>query len=219
MAGLKRLFDRFRALKGPDKEKKHPPEIAADIQWVIVGLGNPDTKYRLTRHNAGFMTLDRIAAAQGVEIGARRFKGLTGRAQIDGATVLLVKPQTYYNLSGECVAAVLGYFRVPVERLIVVHDELDLEAGRLRLKRDGGDAGNRGVRSVAESLGSREFIRIRIGIGRPPGDDEEHEFLLRPAAARENEAFAKCVERAAEAVEAVVADGLEKAMNRFNQRL
>lgn len=216
MARLTRLFDRFRSSKGTEKERA--PETAAETQWVIVGLGNPDAKYSRSRHNAGFMTVDRIAAALGVEIDQRRFKGLTTRAQIAGAPVLLVKPQTYYNLSGECVTAALGYFRVPVERLIVVHDELDLEAGRLRLKRGGGDAGNRGVRSVAGSLGNREFVRVRIGIGRPPEDEEGREFLLRATTTAENEAFAKSVERAADAVEAVIAEGLEKAMNRFNQR-
>src|SRR5208337_2744301 len=113
---------------------------------------------------------------------------------------LLVKPQTFYNLSGACVSDLLGYFKVAPERLIVVHDELDLEADRLRIKQGGGDAGNRGVRSIAESLGTTDFIRVRIGIGRPPEDEENKDYLLRAMTAAERQAFAPILERAARAV-------------------
>ncbi|MDO8433898.1 MAG: aminoacyl-tRNA hydrolase [Candidatus Binatus sp.] len=216
MAALKRLFGGFRKAKGRAKAES---EAEAAIQWVIAGLGNPGEPYARTRHNAGFMTIDRIAKANRVELNRRRFKGLTAEVILAAQRTMLVKPQTFYNLSGECLADLLGYFKVPAERLIVVHDELDIEAGRLRLKRGGSDAGNRGVRSVAEALGTPDFIRIRIGLGRPPGDEQSKDYLLRPLAAAEREAFAPNLDRAAGAAMEIIESGLERAMNRYNQRL
>jgi len=164
------------------------------------------------------MTIDRIARAKGVELGRRRFKGVTAEVRLAGMPAILVKPQTFYNLSGECISALLAYFKVPLVHLIVVHDELDLEAGTLRIKRGGGDAGNRGVRSIAELLGSTEFIRVRIGIGRPSANEEDVDYLLRPMTTAERQALTPALERAAGAVEAIAEDGLEAAMNRYNQR-
>ena len=129
-----------------------------------------------------------------------------------------MKPQTYYNLSGECVAAILGYYKIPAERLIVVHDEIDLEPRQLRLKRGGGDAGNRGVRSIAAVLGTPEFVRVRVGIGRPAPGLEAKDHVLHKMGRTELEAFKASIARAAEAVEAVIASGLERAMNLYNQR-
>jgi PTH1 family peptidyl-tRNA hydrolase len=214
MAALKRLFGNFRKTKSA----KNDSEAAATIQWVVAGLGNPGEPYARTRHNAGFMTIDRLAKIGGVELSRRRFKGLTAAATLAGESVMLVKPQTFYNLSGECLADLLGYFKIPAERLIVVHDELDIEAGRLRLKRGGSDAGNRGVRSVAESLATPDFIRIRIGLGRPPGAEPSKDYLLRPLSGAEREAFAPNLDRAACAAVEVIQNGLERAMNRYNQR-
>jgi peptidyl-tRNA hydrolase, PTH1 family len=228
MAAIKRLFGNFRSSRG----RKSDTESRASIQWVVAGLGNPGEDYSRSRHNAGFMTIDRIAKAKGVELGRRRFKGVTAEVTLAEKTAILVKPQTFYNLSGECVSDLLGYFKIPPQNLIVVHDELDLEAGRLRIKQGGGDAGNRGVRSIAESLGTTDFIRVRIGIGRPPGfideievepgrrpkTEENKDYLLRPMTAAERQALAPILERAASAVEAIAAQGLEIAMNRYNQR-
>jgi PTH1 family peptidyl-tRNA hydrolase len=176
------------------------------------------------------MTIDRIAKAEGVELGRRRFKGVTAEITLAEKPAILVKPQTFYNLSGECISDLLGYFKIAPQQLIVVHDELDLEAGRLRMKQGGGDAGNRGVRSIAESLGTTDFIRVRIGIGRPPGfttemepgrqpkTEENKDYLLRPMTTVERQALAPILDRAASAVEAIAANGLEAAMNRYNQR-
>jgi peptidyl-tRNA hydrolase, PTH1 family len=226
MAAIKRLFGSFRSSRG----KKSESESRPSIQWVVAGLGNPGEQYSRSRHNSGFMTVDRIAKAQGVEFGRRRFKGVTAEITLAGKPAILVKPQTFYNLSGECISDLLGYFKIPPERLIVLHDELDLEAGRLRIKQGGGDAGNRGVRSIAESLGTTDFIRVRIGIGRPPGftvemepgrqpkTEENKDYLLRPMTAAERQAMTPILERAANAVEAIAEHGLEVAMNRYNQR-
>jgi peptidyl-tRNA hydrolase, PTH1 family len=226
MAAIKRLFGSFRS----SRAKKSESESRPSIQWVVAGLGNPGEQYSRSRHNAGFMTIDRMAKAKGVGLGRRRFKGVTAETTLADKPAILVKPQTFYNLSGDCISDLLGYFKIAPERLIVVHDELDLEAGRLRIKQGGGDAGNRGVRSIAESLGTTDFVRVRIGIGRPPGfsvemepgrqpkTEENKDYLLRPMTASERQALAPILERAAGAVEAIAAHGLEAAMNRYNQR-
>jgi len=226
MAAIKRLFGSFRSSRG----KKSDAESHSSIQWVVAGLGNPGEEYSRSRHNSGFMTIDRIAKAKGVELSRRRFKGITAEITLAEKPAILVKPQTFYNLSGECISDLLGYFKISPNHLIVVHDELDLEAGRLRMKQGGGDAGNRGVRSIAESLGTTDFIRVRIGIGRPPGftiemepgrqpkTEENKDYLLRPMTAAERQALTPLLDRAAIAVEAIASDGLEAAMNRYNQR-
>jgi PTH1 family peptidyl-tRNA hydrolase len=216
MAAIKRLFGNFRLSR--QSGKKSESESLASIQWVVAGLGNPGEEYARARHNAGFMTIDRIAKAKSVELRRRRFKGVTAEVTLAGKPAILVKPQTFYNLSGECISALLGYFKVAFDHLIVVHDELDLEAGRLRIKQGGGDAGNRGVRSIAESLGTTEFIRVRIGIGRAPENEADKDYLLRPMTAAERQALTPILERAASAVEAIAEHGLEAAMNRHNQR-
>jgi PTH1 family peptidyl-tRNA hydrolase len=216
MAAIKRLFGAFRSSR--ESSKKSESETRSSIEWVVVGLGNPGDEYARSRHNAGFMTIDRIAKANGVELSRRKFKGLIAEVTLAGKSALLVKPQTFYNLSGECVADLLGYFRIAPEHLIVVHDELDIEAGRLRIKRGGGDAGNRGVHSIAEALGATEFIRVRIGIGRPADPQENKDYLLRPMNAAQRQALTSIVERAASAVGAIAESGLERAMNRYNQR-
>jgi peptidyl-tRNA hydrolase, PTH1 family len=226
MAAIKRLFGNFRSSRGRKSESESRPSI----QWVVAGLGNPGEQYSRSRHNAGFMTVDRIAKAKGVEFSRRRFKGVTAEITLAGKPALLVKAQTFYNLTGECISDLLGYFKIAPNQLIVLHDELDLEAGRLRIKQGGGDAGNRGVRSIAELLGTTDFIRVRIGIGRPPEyavemepgrqpkTEENKDYLLRPMTTAERQAFAPTLERAASAVEAIAEHGLHAAMNRYNQR-
>ncbi len=216
MAAIKRLFGNFRLSR--QSGKKSEAETRSSFQWVVAGLGNPGEEYSRTRHNAGFMTIDRIAAAKSAKLSRRRFKGVTAEIRLAGRPAILVKPQTFYNLSGECISDLLGYFKIAFDHLIVVHDELDLEAGRLRIKQGGGDAGNRGVRSIAESLGTTEFIRVRIGIGRPPENEESKDYLLRPMTAAERQALTPVLERAASAVEAIAEHGLKAAMNRYNQR-
>jgi PTH1 family peptidyl-tRNA hydrolase len=228
MAAIKRLFGGFRS----SRARKSDSDSHSSIQWVVAGLGNPGEQYSRSRHNSGFMTIDRIAKTKGVELSRRRFKSVTAEITLAEKPAMLVKPQTFYNLSGECISDLLGYFKIAPEHLIVVHDELDLEAGRIRIKQGGGDAGNRGVRSIAESLGTTNFIRVRIGIGRPPGftdeiemepgrrpkTEENKDYLLRPMTAAERQVLTPLLDRAALAVETIAALGLEAAMNRHNQR-
>ena len=215
MGRIRTLFEKFRPSAARNDSSVAGMEKS---RWVIAGLGNPGGEYARSRHNVGYRVAEALAGEAGVELKTRKFKGLLAETRIAGENAIIVKPLTYYNLSGECVAAVLGYFKVPPNRLIVVHDDLDLEPGRLRLKQGGGDAGNRGVRSIVAALGTPDFIRVRVGIGRPRPGAESKEHVLTPMSAREIEEFEAAISRAREAVEAIISEGLERAMNRYNQR-
>jgi PTH1 family peptidyl-tRNA hydrolase len=188
------------------------------MRWVIAGLGNPEKKWQSSRHNIGFMVVDRIAAARHAALTQRKFKGLYAEVRFGLESAVLIKPQTYYNLSGESVAPLMSYFDVPPQRLIVVHDELDLPENSVRIKFGGGDAGNRGVRSLIESLGTADFIRVRVGVSDPQGETDTMDHLLDPMNAEDAARFQESIARAAEAVEAIVLEGLTPAMNRINQR-
>jgi len=213
MSRFGRLFEKFRPARAAES-----PASRIDARWVVAGLGNPGEQYRRARHNLGFMVADRLAARAGLELNRRKFNGLYAEIRLEGTAAIVVKPQTFYNRSGECVAALLGYFKVPAEHLIVVHDEMDLPMGQIRIKRGGSDAGNRGVRSVAESLDDPDFIRVRVGVGHPEGMGDSINYLLRPLNAAEMSEFEAVFDRAADAVVATIRDGLERAMNLHNRR-
>jgi len=206
----------FRSFRGAAKAQDRP--AATHIAWVIVGLGNPDERYRRSRHNLGFMALERLAQRHSAALNERRFKAHLGRCVIAGHDVLLGEPQTYMNLSGEAVAPILGYYKVEPARLIVIHDELDLPAGTLRVKRGGGHAGNNGIRSIIDALGHGDFVRVRIGIGRPPQGRDAVGYVLQPLSRDELQAFDPVIERAADAAQEIVESGVERAMSKFNQR-
>ena len=218
MGRLGQMFSRFRSARAGSESPPQEPEELREMRWVVAGLGNPGDQYHRSGHNIGFMVIDRLAEKCGARLDRRKFKGIFGESRVGPETAILVKPQTYYNLSGECVAAILGYYKIPAERLIVVHDEIDLEPRQLRLKRGGGDAGNRGVRSIAAVLGTPEFVRVRVGIGRPAPGLEAKDHVLHKMGRTELEAFTASIARAAEAVEAVITGGLERAMNLYNQK-
>lgn len=187
-----------------------------EAPWLVVGLGNPGPGYAGNRHNVGFMVLDVLAARVG-----GRFKAHKGRADIvesrlAGRRAVLAKPRSFMNESGGPVASLRDFFRVPVEQVIAVHDELDLEPGMLRLKLGGGDNGHNGLRSMRRSLGSGDFNRVRVGIGRPPGRQDPADFVLRDFSSAERAGLGVTVERAADAVEALIGDGLALAQNAFN---
>jgi peptidyl-tRNA hydrolase, PTH1 family len=188
--------------------------------FLVVGLGNPGPAYRGNRHNVGFMVLDLLAGRVG-----GRFKAHKGRADVVEARlgplpaprVVLAKPKSYMNSSGGPVASMRDFYKVAPEQLVVVHDELDLPYGALRLKRGGGDNGHNGLRSITKSLGTREYLRVRFGIGRPPGRMDPADYVLRDFSAAERKDLEFEVDRAADAVEALVRDGLEAAQNRYNE--
>jgi PTH1 family peptidyl-tRNA hydrolase len=183
---------------------------------LVVGLGNPGPKYADTRHNVGFAVVERLAARAGERF--RPHKGVADAAdgRLAGTRVVLAKPRSYMNLSGGPVASVMRYYGVTLESLIVVHDDLDLGLGTIRLKRGGGEGGHNGLRSISQSLSSKDYLRARFGIGRPPGRMDPADFVLRRFSGGERSEVDLAVELCADAVEALLTDGLEAAQNRFH---
>jgi PTH1 family peptidyl-tRNA hydrolase len=188
---------------------------------LIAGLGNPGPRYQATRHNLGFRVIDELARQCGVPASAfrDRFHGEIASARLADEELLLLRPQTFMNDSGRSVQAACTFYKLKPAELIVAHDELDLPFGELRLKKGGGDGGNRGIRSVTAALGP-DYVRIRLGIGRPPPDfkGDPADFVLQAVPSAEQAAVEQMVSRATEAVSLVTSLGLEKAMNRINQR-
>jgi len=186
------------------------------VLFVIIGLGNPGESYQATRHNIGFAVVGCLAGRHRIALTDHRFEALTGQGRIAGRRVWLLQPQTYMNLSGESVGPAVEALQVPHERLIVLHDDMDLELGRIQVRGGGGDGGHLGLRSVIENLGGADFARIRLGVGRPPQDDEARDHVLAGFSDEEVARVAPLVERGADAVQAWLADGLVAAMNRYN---
>ncbi|TAM91486.1 MAG: aminoacyl-tRNA hydrolase [Jatrophihabitans sp.] len=183
---------------------------------LVVGLGNPGPRYAGTRHNAGFLVLDLLAGRLGGRFKAHRGTAQVLEGRLAGVPVVLAKPTSFMNTSGGPIVSVSRFYKIPVERLTVVHDDLDLPYGALRLKRGGGDGGHNGLRSASAALGSKEYARVRFGIGRPPGQMDAADYVLREFTAAERTDLAYLVDRAADAVEAVLCSGLEAAQNEFN---
>lgn len=188
--------------------------------WLVVGLGNPGPSYAGNRHNIGYLVNDELASRVGS--GFRPHK--TGRADVvegriggpGGPRVVLARPRCYMNESGGPVSALAKFYKVPVERIIAIHDELDIDFDTLRVKLGGGDNGHNGLRSMRRSMDSGEFHRVRVGIGRPPGRQSPADFVLSDYSSSERKVLAFQVDRAADAVETLITDGLEKAQSRFN---
>ncbi len=181
---------------------------------LIVGLGNPGRDYEGTRHNAGFMLLDRIASRHKIRF-SRAARALSGRGALAGQEAVLLKPQSFMNLSGQAVREAAEAFSIEPATIIVAYDDCDLPLGKIRLRRGGGSGGHKGVASVIERIGTREFKRVRLGVGRPP-DGDTVEYVLSPFGAGDKEALESMLDRGAEAVEALIAEGIDSAMNRFN---
>jgi PTH1 family peptidyl-tRNA hydrolase len=187
-----------------------------DDRALIVGLGNPGPRYAATRHNAGFFVVDLLAERIGGKFKAHKGRTDVVEGRLGGRPVVLAKPKSYMNESGGPVVAISRFYKVPLERITVVHDDLDLPFGALRLKRGGGDGGHNGLRSLTSALGSREYVRVRVGIGRPPGRQDPADYVLREFGVAERKELPLVVDRAADAIEALLEQGLEAAQNQFN---
>ena len=185
---------------------------------LVVGLGNPGRRYEKTRHNVGFMVVDELGWRFSVSFQERLFRGEWGATAIGGHKILLFKPSTYMNRSGEAVVEVLRYFRLGTRQMLVVHDDLDLPCGRVRLVRRGGAGGHKGVQSIIQHVGGQAFPRLKLGIGRPIHGQAIEDFVLDAPYGAEQSEFDEMIRAGVGIVEAVVAEGLETAMNRFNQK-
>lgn len=186
------------------------------ISYLIVGLGNPGRDYRHHRHNVGFMLLDQLAADLDVRFTRRKAKAVIAHGVLAGQRAILAKPQTFMNLAGQSVAPLARFFRVPLSRLLVVCDDLDLPRGVLRFRPGGGSAGHRGLRSIIDALGSQDFPRLRIGIGRPPGSMDPADYVLQDFAPDERAIIETAIARGIEGIMLFVSRGVEAAMNRCN---
>ena len=189
------------------------------VAWLLVFLGNPGPRYDHTRHNAGFLVCDALAQRLGVSVRRARFRALTAAAEIGGQKVLLMKPQTYMNLSGEAVQQAARFYKVPADHVLVVSDEISLPLGRLRVRPKGSAGGHNGLKNIIARLGTEEFPRIRIGVGAPPHPDYDMaEWVLGVPRNEDAVVYDEAVKRAAEAVECYVTEGPDRTMNRFNTK-
>ena len=187
------------------------------VEWLVVFLGNPGSQYANTRHNVGFMAADVLEESKGVRINRFRFKSLTARCSLGGSQVLLMKPQTYMNLSGESVAQAARFYKIPPERVLVVSDDVALPVGKLRVRTHGSSGGHNGLKSIMSHLGSEMFPRIRIGIGSPPHPEYDMAYwVLSNFKGQDAKNIADAVKLAAEAVESYIRDGAQKTMNKYN---
>jgi len=207
---LDALFNLIKKSQAPENNGE------VDASYLIVGLGNPGREYRNTRHNIGFLAIDALAKSLNVTLGKVQSKALVGQGKIGSNKVILVKPQTYMNLSGQAVSGLLNFYKISAENLIVIHDDIDLPFGTIRIRPGGGSAGQRGVKSIIEKVGTQEFARMRLGVGRPPGQMEAAAYVLQPFTKEDEEFLVNFLAKAAEAANEFVNNGLNAAMNKYN---
>ena len=185
--------------------------------WLIVGLGNPGREYTSTRHNCGFRAIDILADKLGCRIDKAKFQGLYGQTSYNGKKLLLLKPQTYMNLSGRAVLQLSAYFHVPPQRIIVMFDDISLEPGRLRIRSDGSAGGHNGIKSLIAELGSQDFPRIKIGVGAKPNPDYDlADWVLSAFSSAEEKSLAPALKNAADAALSIIDRGIYETANRFN---
>ena len=185
--------------------------------WLIVGLGNPGKDYTRTRHNCGFRALDILAQQLGCKVDKGKFQGLYGQCTYRGRKLLLLKPQTYMNLSGRSVLQLSAYFNIPPQRIIVMFDDISLEPGRLRIRNDGSAGGPNGIKSIIAELGSQDFPRVKIGVGSKPTPEYDlADWVLSCFSAQEEKALGPALERAADAALCIIEHGVPESANRFN---
>ena len=188
----------------------------ASETWLIVGLGNPGREYEKTRHNAGFRALDILADKLGCKVDKAKFQGMYGQVTCKGRKLLLLKPQTFMNLSGRSVLQLSAFFHVPPQNIIVLFDDISLELGRLRIRKDGSAGGHNGIKSIIAELGSQDFPRVKIGVGAKPHPDFDlADWVLSAFTAQEEKALQPALERAADAALAIVELGIPEASNRY----
>ncbi len=185
---------------------------------LVVGLGNPGKQYTLTKHNVGFLVVDELGKRVGIDIKKNKFQSFYGEGFVEANKVLLLKPQTYMNRSGEAVTSAADFYKIPLENIIVIHDEMDVSLGRILIKPGGGSAGNNGIKSIISYLGSKEFIRVRIGIGKPGAKSDGSSHVLSSFSKSESSMVEDSIVTAADAVLEIIQNGFQSAMNKYNSK-
>jgi peptidyl-tRNA hydrolase, PTH1 family len=183
---------------------------------LIAGLGNPGSEYRHTRHNIGFEVIDSLSELLDIPLDHSKYNGLFGKGRVGTEDVVLVKPLTYMNLSGEAIKPLMRFYKIDIKDLIVIYDDLDLEVGKMRLRFKGSAGGHNGMKSIIYHLGSQDFKRVRVGIGRPEGRQPVVDFVLRPFSSEENPIVQETIKRAAKACKVAISEPFENVMNQFN---
>jgi PTH1 family peptidyl-tRNA hydrolase len=191
-------------------------ELNKDFPVLIVGLGNPGPAYRHTRHNFGFLAIDELSDAFNIQVRRIKFKAMLGEGRFGDSKVVLVKPMTFMNESGRAVAPLIHFYKLPLSNLLVIHDDLDLPLGTLRLRPSGGTSGQRGMASIITQLGTQEFPRMRLGIGRPPGQMNPVDYVLKDFLPSEQDLLKIVLQTAVEASQTFITEGLTKTMNKYN---
>jgi len=184
--------------------------------YLIIGLGNPEEEYSKTRHNMGFNTINSIAEKYNIEINKTKFQGLWESAIIENQKVILIKPQTYMNLSGNCVQEFVKFYKIEKEKIIVIYDDMDIEPGEIKIRKQGGAGGHNGMKSIIQSLGTEEFSRVRIGIGRPIHNGDEINYVIGAIPEEDIPKLKHGTEKAKDAVIEIIKNGIDSAMNKFN---
>ena len=206
------IFDLFAQI-----EQKRTAAPATPPQWLVVGLGNPSKKYENTRHNTGFLVMDTLCREHGVSCDRSRFRALTGEAVLGGKRVLLLKPQTFMNLSGEAVREAAAFYKIPPERVLVIFDDISLPVGTLRIRAKGSAGGQNGVKNIIAQLGSEQFPRIKVGIGGKPHPDYDlADWVLSSFRPEEQESMQDAAKRAAAAVSELIEHGVPSAVQKYN---
>ena len=205
------MLSLLQSLRSPkDKQQANPPSL------VIVGLGNTGPEYAGTRHNAGFWCIDALAKKHGITLERRNRSAIVGEGEIEDHRVILVKPRTFVNRSGAAIKYLSARYAAPIDKLLIICDDINLPPGKLRLRRKGSAGGHNGIKSVIEAAGSQGFPRLRIGVGRPPEGTGQIEHVIGPMDSQDREVVDEAVERAAEAIECLLTEGIDEAMSRFN---
>jgi len=184
--------------------------------YLIVGLGNPESEYSKTRHNMGFNTINKIAEKYNIQANKTKFQGLYESAIIEGQKVILVKPQTYMNLSGNCVQEFMNFYKIQKENIIVIYDDMDIEPGEIKIRKKGGPGGHNGMKSIIQMLGTEDFSRIRIGIGRPEHNGDEINYVIGAIPQDQIPKLEEGTEKAKDAIIEILKNGIDSAMNKFN---
>lgn len=204
------IFDLFKKIESERKSSVGKPE------WIIAGLGNPGKEYDNSRHNTGFMALDTLAGINKIDIKELKFKAVCGRGEVAGESVLLLKPQTFMNLSGESVSAAAQFYKIPSERIIIIYDDISLPTGKIRIRAKGSAGGHNGIKSIIERCGTDVFPRIKVGVGAPKGEGELVGWVLGSFSPEDKKLLIDAIDRSCKAVEEIMKNGCEKAAGKYN---